>query len=60
MKLVEKSKRARNKKGTFKKDIKWTWWNDAWEYKLTKSGKIVVAVVLCAIIIGLALVVSAR
>ena len=32
MKLIEKSGRARSKKGTFKKDIKWTWWNDAWEY----------------------------
>lgn len=60
MKLIEKKKRARTKKGTFKKDNKWTWWNDAFEYKLTNNGKILVAVIICVIILTLALVVSAK
>ena len=33
--MLEKYKRSRNSDGTFKNDIKWTPWNDAWEYKMS-------------------------
>tara|TARA_B100001939_G_scaffold109720_1_gene94818 strand:+ start:1187 stop:1360 length:174 start_codon:yes stop_codon:yes gene_type:complete len=52
--------RARNKKGHYVADKAWTWWNDAYKIKLTQSGKNLVAVLLCVIIILLAWAVSAR
>ena len=52
--------RARNKKGHYVADKAWTWWNDAYKIKLTQSGKTLVAVLLCVIIILLAWAVSAR
>ena len=52
--------RARNKKGHYVADKAWTWWNDAYTIKLTQSGKNLVAVLLCVIIILLAWAVSAR
>ena len=55
-----KGVRARNKKGHYVADKAWTWWNDAYKIKLTQSGKNLVAVLLCVIIILLAWAVSAR
>jgi len=52
--------RARNKKGHYVADKAWTWWNDAYKIKLTQSGKNLVTVLLCVIIILLAWAVSAR
>jgi len=52
--------RARNKKGHFVADKAWTWWNDAYKIKLTQSGKNLLAVLLCVIIIVLAWSVSAK
>lgn len=37
--MLEKYKRARNAEGKFKKDLRWTPWNDAWEYKMSKEYK---------------------
>ena len=37
--MVEKSKRSRNSDGTFKKDVRWTPWNDTWEYTMSKEYK---------------------
>jgi len=37
--MFEKYKRSRNSDGTFKNDIKWTPWNDAWEYKMSDDLK---------------------
>tara|TARA_Y100001970_G_scaffold280835_1_gene390467 strand:+ start:1365 stop:1646 length:282 start_codon:yes stop_codon:yes gene_type:complete len=37
--MFEKYKRSRNSDGTFKNDIKWTPWNDAWEYKMSEELK---------------------
>ena len=37
--MLEKFKRKRNSDGTFKKDVAWTPWNDAWEYKLSEDLK---------------------
>ena len=34
-----KNKRQRNQDGTFKKDVGWTPWNDAWSYKMSDSLK---------------------
>ena len=31
--------RARTSKGTFKKDVVWTPWNEAWEYKMSEDLK---------------------
>ena len=31
MSIFSKDKRARNKDGTFKKDVWWNPWSDAWE-----------------------------
>ena len=31
--------RARTSKGTFKKDVAWTPWNEAWSYKMSDSLK---------------------
>ncbi len=39
MSLFKKTKRARNKDGTFKTDVQWTPWNEAWEYKLSEDLK---------------------
>tara|TARA_R100001079_G_scaffold34822_1_gene17809 strand:- start:371 stop:661 length:291 start_codon:yes stop_codon:yes gene_type:complete len=37
--LFEKNNRARNTDGTFKKDVAWTPWNEAWEYKMSEDLK---------------------
>jgi len=37
--MFEKYKRSRNSDGSFKADIKWTPWNDAWEYKMSDDLK---------------------
>tara|TARA_B100000131_G_scaffold301260_1_gene323331 strand:- start:402 stop:683 length:282 start_codon:yes stop_codon:yes gene_type:complete len=37
--MFEKSKRARNQEGKFKKDLWWTPWNDAWSYKMSEDLK---------------------
>ena len=34
-----KNKRQRNQDGTFKKDVGWTPWNEAWSYKMSDSLK---------------------
>ena len=34
-----KNKRERNQDGTFKKDVGWTPWNEAWSYKMSDSLK---------------------
>ena len=34
-----KKKRARTSKGTFKKDVAWTPWNEAWSYKMSEELK---------------------
>jgi len=39
--MFDRFRRARNQDGTFKKDVKWTPWNEAWEYKLSKEYKVV-------------------
>ena len=31
--------RARTSKGTFKKDVKWTPWNESWSYKMSEDLK---------------------
>jgi hypothetical protein len=52
--------RARNKKGHYKSDKAWTWWNDAYKIILTEQGKKLITVFLCVIIILLAWSVSAK
>jgi hypothetical protein len=52
--------RARNKKGHYKSDKAWTWWNDAYKIILTETGKKSLTVFLCVILIVLALTVSAK
>jgi|TARA_Y100000114_G_scaffold128346_1_gene125366 hypothetical protein len=37
--LFEKNKRKRNQDGTFKKDVGWTPWNEAWSYKMSDDLK---------------------
>jgi hypothetical protein len=37
--MFEKFKRKRNQDGTFKKDVRWTPWNEAWEYKMSQELK---------------------
>mgnify|MGYP003116804937 FL=1 len=37
--MFEKSKRARNQDGTFKKDVGWTPWSESWEYKMSDDLK---------------------
>ena len=37
--MFEKFKRKRKSDGTFKKDVGWTPWNEAWEYKLSEDLK---------------------
>tara|TARA_Y100000004_G_C8764777_1_gene348143 strand:+ start:114 stop:401 length:288 start_codon:yes stop_codon:yes gene_type:complete len=39
MSLLKKSKRKRNQDGTFKKDVGWTPWSEAWEYKMSDDLK---------------------
>ena len=34
-----KNKRQRNQDGTFKKNVGWTPWNEAWSYKMSDSLK---------------------
>jgi hypothetical protein len=37
--MFKKFKRKRNQDGTFKKDVGWTPWNEAWEYKMSEELK---------------------
>ena len=37
--MFEKNKRQRNQDGTFKKDVAWTPWNEAWSYKMSEDLK---------------------
>ena len=37
--MFEKYKRARNSDGTFKTDVAWTPWSEAWEYKMSDELK---------------------
>ena len=37
--MFVKYKRSRNKDGTFKKDVKWTFWNEAWSYRMSDGLK---------------------
>lgn len=37
--MFEKSKRKRNQDGTFKKDVTWTPWSEAWSYKMSADLK---------------------
>ena len=37
--MLEKFKRKRNSDGTFKKDVAWTPWNEAWEDKMSEELK---------------------
>ena len=37
--MFAKFKRKRNQDGTFKKDVGWTPWNEAWEYKMSADLK---------------------
>ena len=39
MPLVNKFKRARKADGTFKKDVAWTPWNEAWSYQMSEDLK---------------------
>ena len=37
--MFNKLKRKRNSDGTFKKDVAWTPWNEAWSYKMSEELK---------------------
>ena len=37
--MFNKLKRKRNQDGTFKKDVGWTPWNEAWSYKMSDDLK---------------------
>jgi len=37
--MFERFKRKRNSDGTFKKDVGWTPWNEAWSYKMSNDLK---------------------
>ena len=37
--LFEKNQRQRKSDGTFKKDVWWTTWNEAWSYKMSDDLK---------------------
>ena len=37
--MFEKFKRKRKSDGTFKKDVAWTPWNEAWSYKMSQEYK---------------------
>jgi len=38
--MFEKNKRQRNQDGTFKKNVAWTPWNEAWSYKMNEDLKL--------------------
>ena len=38
--MFVKSNRKRNQDGTFKKDVAWTPWSEAWSYKMSEELKI--------------------
>ena len=38
--MFEKNKRERNQDGTFKKNVAWTPWNEAWSYKMNEDLKL--------------------
>jgi len=37
--MFKKKSRRRNSDGTFKMDVKWTPWNEAWSYKMSEDLK---------------------
>ena len=37
--MFAQSKRKRKSDGTFKKDVRWTPWNEAWEYTMSEELK---------------------
>ena len=37
--MFDRFKRKRNSDGTFKKDVAWTLWNEAWSYKMSEDLK---------------------
>ena len=37
--MYNKFKRKSNSDGTFKKDVEWTPWNEAWSYKMSEELK---------------------
>jgi hypothetical protein len=37
--MFARNKRQRNQDGTFKKDVAWTPWNEAWSYKMSEQLK---------------------
>ena len=37
--MLKKFSRRRNQDGTFKKDVGWTPWNEAWSYKMSEDLK---------------------
>ena len=37
-----KNKRQRNQDGTFKKDVGWTPWNEAWSYKMSEYQEAII------------------
>ena len=37
--MFAQSKRKRKSDGTFKKDVRWTPWNEAWEYRMSDELK---------------------
>lgn len=37
--MFARDKRQRNQDGTFKKDVAWTPWNEAWSYKMSEQLK---------------------
>jgi len=37
--MFAQSKRKRKSDGTFKKDVVWTPWNEAWEYRMSEELK---------------------
>ena len=37
--MFERNKRQRNQDGTFKKNVAWTPWNEAWSYKMSEDLK---------------------
>ena len=37
--MLERFKRKRNSDGTFKKDVAWTPWNEAWSYRMSEELK---------------------
>ena len=37
--MFDRFKRKRNSDGTFKKDVAWTPWNEAWSYKMSEELK---------------------